>query len=329
MSNLAPQNQVEYTVTIISGPDKGETFKLMSILISIGRASTNDIVLAKDVKCSRQHAEIHISSSGIIIKSLNKDNLVEVDGQQGEALMVNHNSKIRVGSTKLLFQISMLIKEETQNISTLQMVPNDTHTERGIGPSHPQQVPQAPALPLKLKKANNFRMFLIAVIVLLALVALNEKKDSLSKSTGIRTDEDIENEIETRNKILEAERKLKQKKGLNSPQFNEAQTHYIKGFRDYKRGKYERALYSFQACISIFPEHELCETYKKLSTKKFQELIQYHLVTGLKFLDKGQYSACKSSFKNVMFMVRDNSNKTYQEAEANYRLCESRLEGRF
>ena len=332
MMVLAPMNQVEYSLTIVSGADKGETFKLMSTLIRIGRSSENDIVLSRDVKCSRNHAEIHISSAGIIIKSLNKNNLVEVDGQAGEALMLSHNSKLCIGSTKLLFQIAMLVKDETQPmVNPLQQTSDQSIGERGLGPIRPQQVDySSPSSYLKKQnKSIHFRMFLIGLLILIGLFALNKEKDNILKGTGIRTDEEIEKEIETINQLREAERKLRQKKGLNSPQFLEAQTLYIKGFRDFKKGKYERALSSFQACLSIFPEHDLCQTYKKLSQKKFQELVQYHMVSGLKFLEKGQYSACKTSFKNIMFMVRDNSNKVYQEAEANFRLCESRLEGRY
>ncbi|MCB0390080.1 MAG: FHA domain-containing protein [Bdellovibrionales bacterium] len=329
MSNLALKNQVEYTLTVTSGPDKGETFKIMSSTIKIGRASTNDIVLAKDVKCSRNHAEIIISHSGIIIKSLNSKNLVEVDGKPGEALLLNHNAKIRLGSTKLLFQISMLIKDEETRALSATMNEAFDPQEKGLGFSRPQQIHKGNKLPLPQGKTNNFRMILIGIGIILIMFALTNEEVGFNKDAGIRTDEEIEKEIDTINKIREAERKLREKKGLQSPNFKEAQTHYIRGFRYYKKGKYERFLYSFQACTSIFPEHELCKTYKKLAEKKYYELIQFQMIRGKKLLEKGQYSACISVFKNVTYMVKDKSNKVFQEAEANLSLCKSRMEGRF
>ncbi len=325
MTNIALQNKVEYSLKILSGPQKGEVLKLLSTTITVGRSSKNDIIFAEDTNCSRFHAEINISSSGIIVKSLNPKNLVQVDGKEGAALRVSHESKIKIGNTKILFQISMIIPDAAQAPALFN--PNNNQN-KDLETARAQQIPQHGAAAPAPKK-NNFRMILIAGLVIVFLFILTEEQKSSQQATGIRTEKDIENEIEKLNKLREAEAKIRKQRGTNSKQFIKAQSHYIKGFRDYKKGKYERAIASFQACTSIFPKHALCTTYKKLSHKRFQELIQYHMIAGKKFAGKGQYSACKASFKNVMYMVKDTSSKVFQEADAKYRLCESRLTGRF
>ncbi len=326
MSQLALQSQVEYTMTIVSGPDKGEIFKLMSTTISIGRASTNDIVLARDAKCSRQHAEINISSTGIIIKSLNPKNLINVDGKEGATLFLNHNSKIMIGSTKILFQISMLIKDGASAPPALFY--SDSNENKGLGPTRPQQMPNKP-ITFHQPKKNNLRLILIVALFVIVIFALTEEDSSPLPKKGIRTDQDIENEIDTLNKLREAEIKLRKDKGVESDQYEEAHSHYIIGFRDFKKGKFERAISSFQACLTIFPKHDLCKTYRGLAQKRFQELIQYHMISGNKFADNGQYSACITSFKNVMYMVKDRSSKVYLEADSKRKYCETRLRGRF
>ena len=118
-------------------------------------------------------------------------------------------------------------------------------------------------------------------------------------------------------------------KGLNTKEFKEAQSNYIKGFRDYKKGQYERAISSFHACLSLYPKHLLCQRYQKLSYKKHEELIQYNMMLGKKYFDQGQYQACRSTFRNAMIMISDRSSKVYKEATANYKLCRLKTEGQY
>ena len=109
----------------------------------------------------------------------------------------------------------------------------------------------------------------------------------------------------------------------------QAQENYVRGFRDYNGGQYERALISFQACLALNPEHTLCNRYLRLSQRKFNEVVQYHMVLGRSYRDQSQFKACRAAFRNVMVMVKDASSTTYKEAKANYEACNSFVEGRF
>ncbi len=323
MSNLAVKSQTEYTIKVLSGPEQGATFKIMSPIIRIGRSSSNDIILAQDPKCSRNHAEINISGSGIIIKSLSSNNLITVDGKQGEVLFLKHDSKIVIGNSKLLFQISMLIPEHEP------MSPAVVEAAGGLGPRH---VPREAAVSnFSSPKANGSQMkiILIGAIAILLLFAFTQNKKSKQAQVDIRTEEQVAKDIEAFNQLKKKEEEARQKDGKENDNYKEAQSLYITGFRDFRKGQYERAISTFEACVSIYPKHDLCQTYKKLAEKKFQELIQYHMILGNKYLEKGQYQSCKSSLHNVMVMVKNPNSQVYKEAQSIYAICRSRLEGKY
>ncbi|NCN40825.1 hypothetical protein GW916_06190, partial [bacterium] len=146
---------------------------------------------------------------------------------------------------------------------------------------------------------------------------------------------DIRNEKQIEADINDAEELQKAAEATRAERLNptlsqrKAQENYVSGFRDFRKGQYERSISSFQACLALNPNHPLCNRYLKLSQKKFGELIQYHMVLGRKYRDQNQYRACRSAFKNVMVMVRDPSSSIYKEAKSNYVACNNMVEGRF
>lgn len=66
-----------------------------------------------------------------------------------------------------------------------------------------------------------------------------------------------------------------------------------------------------------------------LTQRKFSELIQYHMDIGRKYREQNQFSACAVSFRNVMVMLKDSTNKRYIEAKANFEACSDRAEERY
>ena len=81
--------------------------------------------------------------------------------------------------------------------------------------------------------------------------------------------------------------------------------------------------------MSIYPAHILCRRYLTLAQKRFNEIVQYHMVAGKKYLDKKQYQSCMTSFKNVMVMVQDPNDKVFIEAQSNLELCTYHYKDRF
>ncbi len=302
----------EFTVMVMSGPEKGTIYKLMGNEVTIGRGSDNDIIISKDPKCSRKHAAIRLTDQGYVIEDISGKNKVWVNGQEMSSSPLHPSMVFMVGETELRFDIVGL-KPQTK----LQIAPEHyPHTR-----SHSQQ-------PMMKPKASPLtrRLILYGVVgaVLYFLLSPSSKK---VEETSLRTEQQIEAEIEVAKKLQEeAEKK---KIGANNLPFEEAQGSYVRGFRDYKKGQFGSAMESFQACLSLYPEHVLCTRYLRLSQRRFNELVQYHMILGRKYREQNQYSACAAAFRNVMMMVRDTNSKAYKEARANFDACQAFIEERF
>lgn len=88
-----------------AGPNAGMEFPLTKAVITIGRVSGNDIVLA-DQQVSRRHAEIRRQDDWFIITDLNSTNgtfVNEVRIQEPQTLQ--HGDQISIGDTTFLLQM--------------------------------------------------------------------------------------------------------------------------------------------------------------------------------------------------------------------------------
>ena len=305
-----------FVIHILNGPDKGAQFKISGATLTIGRGNDNDIQVQGDPQISRQHLRISIRHEEIYIESLNEKNPLTINKKPIQNAIIESGVQFIAGKTK--FQI----KEENQ-ISTTSQRNNMSPYVRQNRQGHQKLTP----LP---QKRNLARMTLYAVvgIVILLLIFSSHKKDE-TQEPMLRTDEVVNKEIVSQQNIIESLRQKNLRSGKSTLQFKRAQAGYIKGFRDYKQGQYERAIQYFQECLSIYPSHVLCNRYLRLSQKRFNELVQYHMVVGKKSLDKKHYRACITSFNNVMVMVKDPNDKVYIEAKSNYDICKYKYKDRF
>ena len=297
--------QKSLVIHILNGPDKGAQFKISGVTLTIGRGTESDIQINGDPKISRQHLRIFIRNGEIYIESLNKKNPIYINGRPVEKAIVESDvieSGLKFMAGKTQFEIS----EESKKLSAQK---NNHHMGHHIPSPHPPK-----------RTPTRLILYSIIVIVVLLLVISSKKKEN-TEEPSLRTEEKVNEELATQQEVIESLKRRRLQSGKSTIQFKKAQAGYIKGFRDYKQGQHERAMQYFQECLSIYPSHILCNRYLGLAQKRFNELIQYHMVVGKKFLDKKQYQACIKSFHNVMVMVDDPSDKVYLEARSNYEIC--------
>jgi pSer/pThr/pTyr-binding forkhead associated (FHA) protein len=324
--------------TTLSGPQKGSSQELTKALVVLGRSSDCDIVI-NDPKCSRRHAQVEVTPNGFEIQILSESNAMKINGRETQSTTIKDGDIITIGDTDIRFNTTntkFRTKETSAPRSSLGWTPQIvTHpAPQAVSPS-PYQYPAQPApTPRSSKrskpKSNNSRVYIYGGIVLVGIWLFTGGTIKKKKEITIRTQEQIDQDIESAKKLQEAAEELRKQSNQNSsPEMRQAQENYVKGFRDFRKGQYERALESFQACLSLAPEHVLCNRYLRLSQRKFSELIQYHMVLGRKYRDQEQYMACRAAFRNVMFMVKDFSSPIFKEAKANFDACNSFVEGNF
>lgn len=304
MSNLARQAHPDFALTVLSGSDKGSTYKLVRNRVTIGRASDNDICIKDDSKISRNHAELIVTPLGVEINDISGHNKTLVNGEEVKRVFLTAGAIIQLGETKFQYKI----------LSEQNLAPSSRKSKsRDFDISRPQ-----------FKNKNTNFYILVAAILLLGFWLFSGSNDK--ENSDLKPILDTEKTISANQKIVEMTESENQKLGLNTPQYAEAQPNFIKGFRDYRKGQYERAIESFQACLSLFPQHQQCRTYLDRSTKKFSELVQYHMVLANKYRSQNQYAACKSAYRNVMVMLKNTGDKVYREAKSGYDACDA-LEG--
>jgi len=318
MSQLALQQKAKYSIKVMTGPHKNDEYQILSTKITIGRNEDNDIVLSSDPKVSRNHVDIQISSAGILIINTSKNSKLRVNGKNVDRAELTNNSIIVIGSTKIKFTAELLIAS----------APYPLAPYNGAAGSPSPNPHLAEASVKEAKKSNILFISVISIIVIVGAVVFSGGKKEFTP-LDVQSESDIEKSIETTDQLRIEETKDFKSKGLNTKEFKEAQSNYIKGFRDFKKGQYERAISSFHACLSLYPKHLLCQRYQKLSYKKHEELIQYNMMLGKKYFDQGQYKACRATFRNAMIMINDRSGKLYEEARANYKLCALKTEGQY
>lgn len=321
--------------------------------VSVGRASECDIVISTDPKISRNHLEFRIDSGDLKAVNVSGKNYVFLDGRRIEEEVLSEQCEVKIGDTLLKVTQEAPPQPQVQLVSLNQgaavPVPVVDPTPKkenyspalktgggGIAPPmgptpqfrtnpKPQRPPPRPQEPL-LSGRMRFYVGLVVVgaIGYWFLFSENSKK---APPQEIRRAPEV---VEAINKSTEAVKELEKKQELQqSVQYRSAQEHYIKGFRDYRNGQYARAMQSFSAALSFYPNHELARRYYGLAKRKFDEQVQFHMTQGRRYHGKNNFRLCKASFANVIKMLKDPNSTIYKEAKQYYDECSLRMGGRY
>lgn len=305
MNQAVAQPKFEYYVFVVSGPHKGEKFRLLNSQIQIGRQDNNHIPLSKDKKISRQHAMIEFINGAIYIKQLSDKNKLVVNGHVIERESLSHGSEISIGDTTLQFHI------------------------RAVSPSQVAHTNRAKSKKVNSKKtSNNKRLYIYGGIGLLILYIATQDTSSVKEKTieEIGSTVKIQESIEATLKERTAKQQQMNLKRATDNRYQEANLAYKIGHREYQSGNYMRALDSFQACLSIYPKHTLCERYKNLSIRKHEELIEHYIAIGLRYKANNQFKSCEQAFSQAMVLLKGNrSDKRYTLANENFKFCKVSL----
>lgn len=334
-SALALSSHLESRWEILGGPMKGQGRVMSSSHFTIGRSPECEFIIVNDPKCSRRHASVTITDQGVEIRSLNEKNLVIINGKDVEMAVLKDGDVFTIGETDIRYRAGGAPAPDSQNVE-LQALPSMPMAQPSMTPAQafpgtPQPFGNprmgAPRKKPKPKKSNMGRYIIFAVIGLLLYFVLSPTKKKTY--VGPRTEQQEQADIAAANELRDKAEKESINRIENTVNARQAQENFVRGFRDYRKGQFERSLVSFQACLALNPDHTLCNRYIRLSQRKFDEVVQNQVVLGRKYRDQNQFKACRSSFRNVMTMVKDQNSKIYQEAKANFDACNAFVEGRY
>lgn len=89
-------------LVVIRGPSSGARFLLDRDVISIGRHPDADLFL-DDVTVSRNHAEIHRTEQGLVLRDLGSLNGTYVSGSRVDEHLLVTGDEVQVGRFKLVY----------------------------------------------------------------------------------------------------------------------------------------------------------------------------------------------------------------------------------
>ena len=205
------QPEVEYKIKVVKGPNKGDEFKILSPIITIGRSSDNDISLAKDLKCSRKHARLSLNSQGAFVENLNSHNPIFVNGQSKKIINLVNTSRFTLGQTTLEFQVQVYLSPTNLDVQKQMIQPlESTSPQKSYNPYNSHQEPANPA-------KKRFQRFFIYALVIAPFfwffAGSGDKKEELFK---IRTKESVKQDIETSFELAEQEKQEQIQKGFKN-----------------------------------------------------------------------------------------------------------------
>jgi pSer/pThr/pTyr-binding forkhead associated (FHA) protein len=93
---------LEVKIEVLSaGPLQGKAFIFQQENIKIGRGPENDLSLPGDLKVSREHALIQVSSKAVYLRSLNEKNPIWFEGEWIQQKQIPPGAQIRIGDTEI------------------------------------------------------------------------------------------------------------------------------------------------------------------------------------------------------------------------------------
>lgn len=345
--SLAPKVKISpITIKVSKGPHAGENFVFNKGQIAIGRGAENDVVLSKDPKISRQHLQLVLNEKNqILVKKVAGKNLMVVGSAPVESAQIYFNESIAIGDSEISVEMDGLLPRPGKGAlnPVIKNIPPVTAPmgARPLGkrPGHqqaqsgPKKDFQSQSVRKKNGPSSMVPIILILVVILGGLyVYTNKAQDRPVKPRPVQTSEDLKKlALESTQKQLESyklDRKIKED-GRQDELAVLAQSHFIKGRRDYTNGQYGRAIQAFRDALTFEPNHNLAYKYLNLATRKQDEIVQINMVFGRKYKDRGNYKLCRASYQKVLDIKVNPDEQIHKEAKQMRDLCDTLTKGRY
>ena len=296
---------------ILSGPHQGKQLRLIGREIVIGRHSDCDIIMKNNKGCSRKHAKIKRTGGVYVIETLKADNPVFVNKKPVSShVTLKNGDMVTIGEVVCSFlekSPAAAVQSKGAAAAPSAFIKSKTLKEAG-----------------RKKNSKTLQKALIAAAGLIAagLLLSEEDKKALQRQ-NIRTEQSIQEEMEALEKLTREEEERIEKFPVGA---KEAQIAFIKGFRDFRKGYYQRAERHFEHCNALSQTYPLCSVYARKSRQRLERLIQRKMILGKEYREKRQYRSCIAAFQSVEIMIRDPGHAAFKEALKNRKLCRLKIQ---
>ncbi len=358
-----PRTGFKFTVSIRTGPDAGAMYQLLPPRVTIGRDPQCNIPL-RDPKVSRQAALIEFTPERITVQDISNRGTLFVNNQNVVSQSIKGGDVIRVGDSEFAFVVEAIqLPPVPSHVPAISQNPGLSHSPSfdqmpaivdpaatrsqlpmQSNPSAPPSLAQPSSSAAKgrpqfqyggaaatQKKSNRPLLYGgLGLVVLVAILAMSEDPAKKDPDKGLKPVSEIEKEIADTEKLIgEFKAKKTFKNDEERTRYEEAQRHYLEGFRDYQKGNYPRAISSLGTALAIDSSHQLARRYKSLAEKRRDEHINSLLLEGRKYMDKAMFSRCVAAYDKALLLMPNRDDIRFKQADLNRRQCKVRLEDRF
>jgi pSer/pThr/pTyr-binding forkhead associated (FHA) protein len=344
----AMKSKPKYRLKIIAGPHQNEIHTLEKEIVKIGRGDDNTIQLPRDGRISRNHVEIYWSGSEFRVKNLSQKNFVMVNERVVQEEVIKPGVKVQIGETLIeVFEDGPILVPKGQDAANspapysprlAPMQPRAQISANALRVNAPStsayaQIPQQPLkqpqrTPRPAQTNSRARFYIILAIVGALVYWLMSGNSKPKEKLTFRTSQEMEyDQLQSEAEKARLEERINSQ---NNQLIRQAQENLVKGFRDFQQGNYMRAKENFASVLIKDPDNELAKRYYNLSSIKFDELLQFNILQGLRYREKKNYRLCRSSFQSALIMIQNNNkHPKYSEIKNYFDECNLALEGRF
>lgn len=306
-TNVPRQPRESGRLKVVSGPDRGALYVLVSNRFTIGRGEDCDIVIS-DLKASRLHGMGSLTAGAWTLKDGGSSNGIVVNGKSVRELRLKLGDVFTLGETLLEYVSpeagTMLLRAPAKRLEEVLLEQKKMALQRGrvaaiglasVFQSGPSGSPSADG---SSSKARPIVMGVVGLGVLAFLLMPNGevKAPKQAKKEGDKKLADYLPSVGETNKTATA--------------------FFKEGYRDYLVGNFNRARNQFETVLQIVPNHTLATLYLQNCVRAINSQVRFHFETAKKAEDSGKYKEAKAHYEAVLrLLYKDQSSADYIKAK--------------
>lgn len=260
----------------LTGADKGIAYFIEANRIVLGRGDQCDIIV-KDIKSSREHAEVTQVGSDYVVTDLGSQNGIIVNDLKVKQHKLIHGEKLIIGKTVYKFGL-IEVRNEAQEIldRTKKSETTEVDQKQGINP----------------KTGIFILIFVIAIFILL--------DDSKSEIIEPATDQSGEFK-EISSKLVSEISNRERREGNKLKE--EMSIMFQRGLREYREKNYFRALEQFDLALSSQPNDALALFYRRKTIESLDREVDNMFVQARRDRDSLKYESASVLYCSIMRLL--------------------------
>ncbi len=313
IKNFSPPTTkgIHYRILCMTGKYKGTSYYLKSNRIILGRGDGADIQVM-DTQSSREHAEIVKSGDKYIITDLASHNGIIVNDLKITQHILNDGDKIIIGHTVFKYNLlnitSSLEEKKKALIAIAEEYDNDENNKNGNEENNDDNNNQTkniklPKLPRNKNPSNLslMRKFILGIVAAGMMMLIIFDNESDTKNDAANKKEDTQyNGIASGNEYFNQDSKKQQ-----TPEDKENSERIAiimsRGQRELREGNYFRAISEFELAQALDNNSRDANTYKEITQKSLNDLLEKESAAGQKNIDSIKYS---QAIINFCYIIR-------------------------